>query len=143
MTSTSLYDTFGNEIKTQITQDTLTFYLDNATVKFALPEASASLLAEFVPTENINPVELSAIESRLESIGFQKANARAMASILIKVSQTQGVSPFEYFNNNEATLKLAVDTYSAINALRPAGNKIGIAAPIINRKSRTSKMIQP
>ena len=42
--STSLYTTFGNEVKYEIRNDTLVAFLENATIKFPLPEASSEIL---------------------------------------------------------------------------------------------------
>lgn len=141
--STSLYTTFGNEIKYKITQDTLVAYLDQATIKFALPEASTDLLSELLTESPINSAELDTVTSKLISIGFQDAKARTMASLLLKVAESQNVNPMEYFGVNEASLKLAVDTYKTINLFRPKGNKIGLMMPTNNKKSRYNSMIQP
>jgi len=139
----SLYLTFGNERKYRITQDTLVAYLENATIKFPLPEASSELLSELADTTSINPQELDTVKSRLISIGFGEPSAVTMASVLIQVAKTQGVSPMEYFSLNEASLKLAIDTYTTINALRPSGNRIGLTTPIENKRSRQRTLIKP
>ena len=143
MSSSSLYTTFGNEVKYRITANVLETYLENATIKFALPEASTQILGTLAPIESVNPQELDAVQTRLESIGFGTANARAMASVLIQVAKSQNVSPMEYFSSNEAALKLAVDSYQTINMLRPPGNRIGVTAPIKNSRSRYSTLIRP
>lgn len=144
MSSTNIYTTFGNEVKYNLTQDTLVTYLDNATIKFPLPEASTDILSNIMSADdNINPQELDLLKTKLSSIGFSEPNAVAMASVLIKVAQSQGVSPMEYFEVNEASLKLTVDTYQTINLLRPAGNRIGLIQPINNGKSRVSRLIKP
>ena len=44
--SASLYNTFGNEVQYKIAQDTLVAYIDNASIKFPLPEASSEILTE-------------------------------------------------------------------------------------------------
>lgn len=141
--STSLYNTFGNEVRYTYTVNTLVAYLENATIKFPLPEASSTLLSELAPTDKIDPVKLEVVQSRLEYIGFKKSNARAMASILIQVAETNGTDPMVYFEVNEQSLKLAVDTYETINLLRPPGNRIGLADTKSNQKSRFAKLIQP
>lgn len=143
MSSTSLYTTFGNEIKTAFTQNTLIAYVDNATIKFPLPEASVTELSQLVDYEAIDPTELQVVQTKLQSIGFGIPSARAMASILIQVAREQQVSAMEYFAVNEASLKLAVDTYKTINMLRPPGNRIGIAAAQDNSRSRYRRLIQP
>jgi len=66
-----------------------------------------------------------------------------MGSILIKVAKQQGVSPLQYFDDNKSQLKLAVDSYEAMNALRPAGNRVGLATPIDNSVSRPAQLIKP
>jgi|TARA_B110000503_G_C6893331_1_gene307663 hypothetical protein len=142
MPSTSLYNTFGNEIKYTVSYDTLIAYLDNATIKFPLPEASTDILQDLADTKTINPVELDTVTTRLESIGFAPPKAKTMASILIQVAQTEGISPHDYFTPGEQSLKLTVDTYEVMNTLRPSGNKVGLVAPISNSKSRFKSQIQ-
>ena len=142
--SASLYDTFGNEIKYSVTQDKLYNYLKNSTINFPLPEASTEILKNFlVPAESVDPTMLDQVYTQLVRIGFGKPNAKAMGSVLIKVAKQQGISPLEYFNMNENTLKLAVDSYQAMNALRPAGNRVGLSTPINNQKSRQAPFIKP
>lgn len=141
--SVNLYDTFGNEVKYNISQNTLTTYIENSTINFPLPEASSVILSELAPVEHVNSQELELVQTRLESIGFSKPNARAMASILIQVASVEGVSPLDYFENNEASLKLAIDTYATINLMRPAGNRIGLRTPIVNSKTRFNSLIKP
>jgi len=141
--SITLYDTFGNEVKYRITQDTLVAYLENSTVNFPLPEASADLLGNLADISTIEPTQLEAVKSRLEKVGFSKPKAKTMASVLIKVAQTQGISPMEYFEVNQNSLKLAIDTYKTINLFRPVGNQIGLNSPIKNSKSLYGKMIKP
>jgi hypothetical protein len=141
--STNLYNTFGNELKYRISQGTLEAYLENATIKFPLPEASSTILGELAPIDSVNPQELDAVRGELERIGFGQANARAMAAVLIQVAKSQGVSPLTYFDLNAASLKLAIDTYETINLLRPPGNRIGLTSAKDNQKSRASSLIQP
>lgn len=141
--STSLYNTFGNEVKYQYIQDTLVQYLENATIKFPLPEASSEILGELADTKAINPVELETVQGRLVSIGFGEPNARAMAAVLISVAKDQGISPMEYFSVNEASLKLTIDTYEAMNLIRPKGNRVGLSPIISNKRSRHAKLIRP
>ncbi len=141
--STNLYNTFGNELKYRISQGTLEAYLENATIKFPLPEASSTILGELAPIDSVNPQELDAVRGELERIGFSQANARAMAAVLIQVAKSQGVSPLTYFDLNAASLKLAIDTYETINLLRPPGNRIGLTSAKDNQKSRASSLIQP
>lgn len=143
MPSTSLYNTFGNEIKYDIQQNTLVAYLETATIKFPLPEASSTLLSELVDIEQVNPMDLDVVKSRLLKIGFGEPNALAMASVLISVAKTHGVSPLEYFEMNEASLKLTEDAYKTINLLRPAGNRIGLSQRKQNKKSRYGNIIRP
>lgn len=141
--SASLYNTFGNELKYRITQDTLEAYLENATIKFPLPEASSTILSELAPIDSVNPQELDLVQGRLQQIGFAEANARAMAAVLIQVAHSQGVSPLTYFDLNSASLKLAMDTYDTINLLRPPGNRIGLTSAKDNQKSRVASLVRP
>tara|TARA_Y100001937_G_C7125746_1_gene334827 strand:+ start:1331 stop:1765 length:435 start_codon:yes stop_codon:yes gene_type:complete len=143
--STSLYTTFGNEVKYEIRNDTLVAFLENATIKFPLPEASSEILAELaVPKDTaIDPASLSVISTKLVAIGFSELNANAMASVLIQVAKVQGVHPTTYFNMNNDTLKLTIDAFTAINAVRPAGNKIDLKTPLKNSNSNATYLIQP
>lgn len=137
------YNTFGNEIKYTITQDVLQTYVENATIKFPLPEASSDILSNLAPTTGIDPMMLEVITGKLVKLGFQQVKAKVMASVLIAVAQDQGLDPQLYFTDSEQALKLANDTYDVINAMRPVGNQIGVSTPIKNSKSRYSKLIQP
>ena len=141
--SEKLYVTFGNERKYRITQSVLTQFLQNSTIPFPLPEAASELLSNFAQPDAVDPVQLDTVKSRLESIGFKEPAARTMASVLIQVARKQGVSPMEYFEVNEASLKLTRDAYQIINELRPPGNRIGLNAPIKNSRSRFRQQIQP
>ena len=78
---------------------------------------------------------MSVIETKLQAIGFKERNAIAMARVLIKVAEVQGIHPYCYFEMNE-NLKLSVDAYAAMNAYRPAGNKIDLKTPILNSRSK-------
>ena len=141
--STQLYNTFGNELKYRVTQQTLEAYLNNATIKFPLPEASTTILGELADVSSIDPTELDVIQSRLTDIGFGEANAKAMSAVLIQVARAQNVSPLEFFSSNKAALKLAIDSYDTINLLRPPGNRISVILPKNNRKTRYKNIIRP
>lgn len=137
------YNTLGNEIKYKITNGELTAYIDNATIKFPLPEASADILGTLLSSESINPIDLEVVTGRLVDLGFKKVKAEIMASVLVTVAKQQGIDPMEYFDNDERALKLANDTYQLINALRPVGNQIGLTLPIKNSQSRYRNLIKP
>ena len=142
--SANIYDTFGNEIKYSVTQNKLVTFLENATVQFPLPEASAFILQGFLnPADTVDPVMLDQVYTKLVSIGYGEPAAKAMGTVLIKVAKQQGVSPLQYFDDNQAQLKLAIDSYEAMNALRPAGNRVGLNTPINNQKSRQAPLIKP
>jgi len=142
--SANIYDTFGNEIKYGVTQDKLKNFIKNSTVDFPLPEASAFILQQFLnPADTVDPVMLDQVYSKLVKIGYAEAAAKAMGTVLIKVARQQGVSPLQYFDDNNAQLKLAVDSYEAMNALRPAGNRVGLTSPINNQNSKQARFIKP
>lgn len=141
--ATTLYDTFGNEVKYRFSKGTLEAYLENATIKFPLPEASSEILGELASTDGINHTQYEIVKTRLEQLGFQEPNAKAMAAILVRVAQDQGVDPMAYFEVNNTSLKLASDTYDAINLIRPSGNRIGLRIQERNSASRYSKIIKP
>ena len=145
MASTSLYDTFGNEVKYQISQNTLIAYLENATVKFPIPEASTDILSKLFEDKDaaINPALLEQVQQRLIKSGFKEANARAMADILIRVAAVERVNVMDYFEVNNNSLKLTVDTYEAINAMRPVGNRINLVRPLNNSATKFRQLIQP
>jgi hypothetical protein len=145
MSSTSLYDTFGNEVKYQHFQGTLVAYLENATVKFPLPEASTDILSKLFTNKDdpINPTLLEQVQQRLIKSGFKEANARAMADVLIRVATVERVNVMDYFEVNDNSLKLTVDTYEAINAMRPVGNRINLVRPLNNSATKFRQLIQP
>jgi hypothetical protein len=141
--STSLYETFGNEIKYRITSGTVEAYLENSTIRFPLPEASSDILAGLVVETGLNTQLVELTEARLIDLGYQKAKANVMAKVLVQVAQSQGVHPFEYFDSEEAAVKLTQDGYLTMNMLRPKGNRVGLTAPIQNNKSKYSDIIKP
>lgn len=145
MSSTSLYDTFGNEVKYQISQNTLVAYLENATVKFPLPEASTDILSKLFQDKDdpINPTLLEQVQQRLIKSGFKEANAKAMSDILIRVAAVERVNVMDYFEVNNNSLKLTVDTYETINAMRPVGNRINLVRPLNNSATKFRQLIQP
>jgi hypothetical protein len=145
MSSISLYNTFGNEVKYQLVKDTLVAYLENATIKFPLPEASAEILSTLLNNKQavINSDLLDQVEQRLIKTGFGAANARALAQVLIQVAEVQGVSVMNYFSVNDNSLKLTIDTYQTINALRPVGNRINLVLPKKNSSSKYRTLIKP
>ena len=143
--SASLYDTFGNATKYNVVDGALTAYLESATIKFPLPEASSELLATLTSTSNktFDPAKVSMIESKLEKLGFKKPAAKAMSGVLLEVADASNIDPLEYFDVNENSLNLTVDAYSAINTLRPIGSRVGVAVPTVNSKSKVAGLIQP
>lgn len=145
MSSINLYDTFGNEVKYQVTQNTLVAYLENATVKFPLPEASTEILSGLFNDKD-DPIDfnlLEQIQQRLIKSGFKEANAKAMANVLIRVAAQQRVNPMDYFSVNDNSLKLTIDTYTTINALRPVGNRINLVRPLNNSTTLFRDLIKP
>lgn len=141
--STSLYDTFGNEVSSRINQQTIERYLRDATVKFVLPEATSELLAELGTQKSVDKPLFDAVVSKLENLGFKTANAVSMASVLLPVAQQQGVNPLDYFSDSEAALKLAIDTYDALNVLRPPGNRIGLIAYVKPNRTGIKQLVKP
>ena len=143
--SSSLYDTFGNEPKVTLTGDTLVYYLENATIKFPLPEASTDILSKLAdPRENnYNPVKADMVKSKLIKAGYSEANATALTPVLMKVANIQGIDPLEFFNANANTLNLTVDAYNAMNQLRPVGSRVGILVSNINTASKAKSLIKP
>jgi len=142
--SNSLYDTFGNTTSYEMVNGTLVAYLESATIKFPLPEASSELLATLTNTnKTYNPAIVAMVESKLQKAGFKKPTAKAMSSVLMAVSDASNVDPLEYFDVNENSLNLTVDAYNAMNSLRPAGSRVGIAIQNSNSNTRVAGLIQP
>mgnify|MGYP001296695812 FL=1 len=141
--STSLYNTFGNELRYNVLQSTLTTFLDNATIKFPLPEASSEILGNIQDNlDTLNPELYVQIKTRLQKIGFQEANANALSIVLYRVAENLNINPLEFFSINENTLKITKDAYEAINAKRPVGNRINLVTPKSNSDSPVSKFIK-
>ena len=129
--SSSLYDTFGNEIEFKVLESTLSTFLKNATVKFPLPQASSQILGNYSEksVQHLDGNMLEQINLRLEKLGFKKANARALSVVLMKVAEQQNMSPIDFFSINENTLIITKQAYDAINALRPSGNRVNLVTP--------------
>lgn len=143
--STSIYDTFGNQTRRDISTGIVSNFLENSTIAFPIPEAAVELLSNIVdkPDAGINPQEYEATKGRLEQAGFNKVTAETLAIILIQAAKVQGVSPMEYFEVNEASIRFTADTYAAINNRRPAGNLIGVSSPVKNSNSNKRSLIKP
>jgi hypothetical protein len=141
--SSSLYNTFGNELRYDVLQSTLAVFLENATIKFPLPQASSEILGDIDGNlEVVNPEVLTQVKTRLVRIGYGEANANALSIVLLKVAENLNTSPLEFFSINENTLKITKDAYDAINAKRPVGNRINLVIPKVNSKSSVSKLIK-
>ena len=143
--STSLYDTFGNATKYDVVDGALTAFLESATIKFPLPEASSEILANIATSTNktFDPAKVSMVESKLQKLGFKKPAAKAMSSVLLTVADAANIDPLEYFDVNENSLNLTVDAYDAMNKLRPRGSRVGIAITTSNSNSKVADLIQP
>ena len=142
--SASLYNTFGNEISYQVKRGILTAYIDNSTIEFPLPQASAELLEQYSnPVDTMNQQHLDMIKSKLEKIGFKKSNAKALAPVLITVAIELNTDVLDFFKDSDASLQLTTDAYNAINLQRPAGSRVSISTPTVNSKSKASSLIQP
>ena len=145
MSSKSLYETFGNEVKYTISEGTMQAYLENSTIDFPLPEPISDLLAGFVSfSKEIDGQLLDQVEVKLIAKGFKKAKAKTMATVLLQVAESEGISPLTYFDDPEVALKLTQDSYDAINAIRPKGNRISLTTAINNSKNKKlNGLIQP
>jgi len=142
--SASLYDTFGNEISYDLRRGILTAYIEDATIDFPLPQASSELLERFSdPINTMNQQQLDMIKSKLEKIGFKKANAKALAPVLITVAKELNTDVLEFFKDSNSALELTTDAYKAINVQRPAGSRINVSAPTVNSKSKVASLIKP
>lgn len=141
--STSLYETFGNEIKYRISSGTVEAFLENSTVRFPLPEASSDILGGLVVEGQLNPMLVEQVEAKLLHIGYKPAKAKVMAQVLVQVAKAQKVHPLEYFDFGEASVRLTQDGYDTMNLLRPKGNRVGLTNPLDNKKSRYSGLIKP
>tara|TARA_B100000614_G_C14459159_1_gene457690 strand:+ start:593 stop:1030 length:438 start_codon:yes stop_codon:yes gene_type:complete len=145
MSSKSLYETFGNEVSYEQRRGKLVQFIENNTINFPLPEASIEILVNMIPGDfkGIDPSKVEIIENRLTSIGFTGPTAKTLASALIQVADAQGVHPISYFELNEESIKLAEQTYKAINSIRPKGNQIGLTVDKFNKDSKLAKIIRP
>ena len=141
--STSLYDTFGNELKYRINSGTVEAYLENSTIKFPLPEASSDILGGLVVEGNLNPEQVDQCRLRLVKLGFKESKAVVMAQVLVQVASSLKVHPFSFFDDKNSAVKLTRDGYDTMNKLRPKGNRVGLTIPINNSKSRLKDIIKP
>lgn len=144
--STSLYETFGNEVSYEIRKNKLVKFLENSTINFPLPEASVEILTTMLgkpDNKGMNADEIDLIFNRLTSIGFNETTGKTLAVALIQIAKQQGVHPIEYFELNESSITLAENTYKAINKIRPKGNLIGLTVGKTNKQSKIANVIRP
>ena len=141
----SLYETFGNETSYAVRRGKLVKFLENSTVAFPIPEASVEILTSMLDPDQkgIDATRIDAVKARLTNIGFDQLTTNALAVALIKIAKMQGVHPMSYFDLNDDAIKLAADTYSALNSIRPKGNLVGLSELKNNAKSRVAKTIRP
>ena len=145
MASASMYDTFGNAVSYKMKGDTLVAYIENSTIKFPLPDAGSEILATLKdPQFRItNSTQLDMVTARLEKAGYKKSSAKTFAPILLQVADAQGIDPLEFFNLSENTINFTSDAYNAMNKLRPAGSRVGIAVESKNSSTKARKLIKP
>lgn len=141
----SLYETFGNEVDFEIRKDKIVKFIENSTINFPLPEASVEILTQMLSqdTSGINSDTYNIVYNRLTDIGFNDATGKTLAVALIKIAKEQGVHPITYFELNEDSIKLAENTYKAINKLRPKGNLVGVTVTKTNKQSKIANVIRP
>lgn len=142
----SLYETFGNEVNYELRRGKLVQFLKNNTINFPLPEASVDILTNMVSKLNnrgMDPTKIEMVKNRLEDIGFNGPTANTLAVALIKIADDQGVHPISYFELNEESIKLAENTYRALNTIRPKGNLVGLTVSKKNKDSKIANIIRP
>jgi len=145
MSSKSLYETFGNEIQYTISEGTIRSYLVNSTIDFPLPEPVSDLLAGYLSFDkSLDGQLLDQVEQKLIVRGYKKPKAKTMATVLMQVAEQEGINPLSYFDDPDVAVKLTQDSYDAINAIRPHGNRISVTTAIKNNKNkRLNGLIQP
>jgi hypothetical protein len=142
----SMYETFGNEVSYEKRRDKLVQFLKNSTIAFPLPEASVEILTTMLEGKNtagMDATKLQMVEGRLTDIGFNKPTSATLAQALIKIADQQGVHPISYFELNEDSIKLAENTYKALNTIRPKGNLVGLTVEKQNKFSKIANVIRP
>ena len=141
----SLYETFGNEESYTVRRGKLVKFLANSTIAFPIPEASVDILTSMLDPEQegIEATRVDTVKARLTNIGFGELTTNALAIALIKIAKMQGVHPMSYFDLNDDAIRLAADTYAALNTVRPKGNLVGLSSLKDNSKSRVAKIIRP
>ena len=142
----SLYETFGNEPSYEVRRDEVVQFLENSTINFPLPEASVDILTGMLDKDSaqgMDATRIDMVKGRLQQVGFNKVTANTLAVALIKIADIQGVHPISYFELNEDSIKLAENTYKALNKIRPKGNLVGLSVEKQNKFSKISDLIRP
>ena len=142
----SLYETFGNEPSYEVRRDKVVQFLENSTINFPLPEASVDILTGMLDestAQGMDATRIDMVKGRLQQVGFNKITANTLAVALIKIADIQGVHPISYFELNEDSIKLAENTYKALNKIRPKGNLVGLSVEKQNKFSKISDLIRP
>jgi hypothetical protein len=141
----SLYETFGNEVSYAVRRGKLVKFLENSTLSFPIPEASVDILTSMLDPDQkgMDATRLDAVKARLTNIGFDELTTNALAAALIKIAKMQNVHPMSYFDAGDEAIKLAADTYSALNTIRPKGNLVGLSELKKNNRSPVAKTIRP
>ena len=142
----SLYETFGNEPNYEVRRNKVVQFLENSTINFPLPEASVDILTGMLDestAQGMDATRIDMVKGRLQQVGFNKVTANTLAVALIKIADIQGVHPISYFELNEDSIKLAENTYKALNKIRPKGNLVGLSVEKQNKYSKISDLIRP
>ncbi len=87
---------------------------------------------DFIKVPDLTNKSLADIRDQLEDEGFKIE----ISDSSTYDSKKQGVNPLTYFEMNDYTLQLTNDTYQVLNALMPAGNRIGLVAPKVNSNNK-------
>lgn len=145
MSSASMFETFGNAVSYKMKGDTLVAYIENSTIKFPLPEAGSQILSVLNQRDYRikDKARLDMVHARLIKAGYKTASANTFAPIIMQVAEAQNIDPLEYFDIGKNTIDFTIDAYNAINKLRPAGNRIGIASDTKNSTTPARKLIKP
>lgn len=142
----SLYETFGNEVSYEVRRNKVVQFLENNTINFPLPEAGVDILTGMLDSTQdagMDATKIDMVKGRLQEIGFNKVTANTLAVALIKIADMQGVHPISYFELNQESIKLAENTYKALNTIRPKGNLVGLTVEKKNKHSKISNLIRP
>lgn len=131
---------FGSQLSANVAASRLSTLTSDQSTANAANKLLGSI--KLLPA-SVNIQQLSIAKSYFVSMGTPSTVAETMALLLIDVAKSQNTSVMKIIEQAKSNtgILFGADTYSVLNLLRQTITQIGIATPISNKNSYTSRSI--